>query len=92
MLGYRPSQSTLGVMCLFGQGVAVDEKCAATWLSTAADAGDIQAQSLLGMMYLSGKAVPPNKGLARYWLSRAAAGGDREASQLLRTYFPSTRE
>ncbi len=65
------------------KGVEKDGRKAETWLSRAAQAGQVSAQSILGMMYAIGAGVPKNQQKAQKWLYKAAGKGDEHAIQML---------
>jgi len=70
-------------MYLYGNGVEKDGRKAETWLSRAADAGQVSAQSILETMYATGAGVPKNLQKAQKWLYKAAGKGDGHAIQML---------
>ena len=55
--GLAEAQIVLGVMYLYGRGVAQDDKQAAAWFRKAAEQGDALAQGVLGAMYVNGRGV-----------------------------------
>ncbi len=81
--GNTHAVALLGVMYLYGRGVAADGPSAERWLVMAAERGEVRAQSIVGIMYATGVGVPVNSDKARYWLTLAAKNGDPEARRLL---------
>ncbi|MGH8654277.1 MAG: tetratricopeptide repeat protein [Gammaproteobacteria bacterium] len=70
-------------LCILPRGLRPDGRKAETWLSRAAEAGQVSAQSILGMMYATGAGVPKNPQKAQKWLYAAAGKGDEHAIQML---------
>ncbi len=81
--GNTQAMALLGVMLLYGQGVAPDGRAAEHWLVRAAERGEVEAQSIAGIMYATGVGVPPDSEKARHWLTIAAGNGDAAARRLL---------
>jgi cell division protein FtsN len=73
--GDAKSQSILGLMYSYGEGVPVDHREAARWYRRAAEQNSVVAQYNLGMLYLEGKGVSRDSDKAINWLTRAADGG-----------------
>ena len=69
----------LGVMYVFGQGVAIDYAEAMKWFTTAAQQGDVDSQYSLGVRYAKGDHVQQNFTEAVKWFSMAANQGQADA-------------
>lgn len=69
----------LGRMYFLGDGVAPDERVAASWYEKAATRGHIGAHRALGRMYYCGAGVERDHGAAASMLRKAAERGDAGA-------------
>ena len=58
------------------RGVEQNHALAATWVSKAAEQGDVTAQGFLGVLYPAGKGVEQDDALAVAWWEKAAVGDD----------------
>ena len=73
--GDAKTQSILGLMYSYGEGVPVDHRESARWYRRAAEQGSSVAQYNLGMFYLEGQGVSQNTDEAIKWLTKSADGG-----------------
>ncbi len=73
--GDAKTQSILGLMYCYGEGVPVDHRESARWYRRAAEQGSSVAQYNLGMFYLEGQGVTQNTDEAIEWLTKSADGG-----------------
>ncbi len=81
--GDPKSQSILGMMYNYGEGLPVDHRESARWYRRAAEQNYSVAQYNLGMAYLEGKGVKADTADAIEWLTKAADNGHfRARSQL----------
>ncbi len=64
--------SGLGMLYLFGQGVAQDQKKGFQLLKKAAELGDARGQSGLGLVFYQGYGVSKDFKQAAYWFQKAA--------------------
>ncbi len=71
--GDARAQFSLGLMYVFGQGVAEDFAEATKWFGRAADQGHASAQFNLGVMYAYGRGVPQEYVLAHMWFNLGSA-------------------
>jgi TPR repeat protein len=65
------AQYQLGMLYLFGKGVAQDVDQGIEWLKRAAENGSYLAANELGQVYLAGRGVAPDEQEAMKWLERA---------------------
>lgn len=77
--GNVDAQFQAGMIYAMGQGVAEDDKQAASWFGKAAEQGHREAQTKLGFMYATGKGVAQNFSSAIDWFYKAAEQGDPTA-------------
>jgi TPR repeat protein len=75
------SQTRLGFIYEYGEGVPQNYAEAATWFRLAADQGHVVAQDVLGGLYFSGRGVLKDYVVAYMWLSLSAAQGDHDAAK-----------
>jgi TPR repeat protein len=74
--GDKLAQAKVGAMYLLGRnGMELNEKEAAQWITKAAEQGMIEAQVLLAAMYDRGMGVTGNKDAATRWYQKAADQG-----------------
>lgn len=73
--GDAAAQYRLGVMYTKGQGVAKDDKQAASWYLKAAEQDDTRAQFAIAERYARGKGVPQDDKQAASWYLKAADHG-----------------
>lgn len=69
------AQYNLGMMYLFGKGVAQDNKQAFHWYQKAAEQEDASAQFFIGRFYEYGKGITKNDKQAVYWFEKSANQG-----------------
>ena len=77
--GNPRAELIVGLKYLDGDGVAANDKLAATWLERAAQAGLAVAQYRLGTMYERGRGVTADAAKATQWYQAAANQGNRKA-------------
>jgi TPR repeat protein len=82
--GYAEAQYTIGWMYANGQGVAPNEKIAASWWRRAAEGNYADAEFAMAEAYLSGIGVPKDRARAVPYLWRASVGGVEDAGIILR--------
>ncbi|MBF0399789.1 MAG: sel1 repeat family protein [Magnetococcales bacterium] len=73
--GHVGAQHNLGMMYLFGNGVAQDYVQAARWFGKAAGQGLAKAQYALGLLYAKGDGLPQAYEDAARWFGKAAGQG-----------------
>ena len=71
--GDARARFSLGLMYVFGQGVAEDFAEAAKWFRRAAEQSHASAQFNLGVMYAYGRGVPQDYVRAHMWFNLGAA-------------------
>lgn len=78
--GHVLSQTLVGSMYIYGEGVEQNDREAFKWLSLAAESNSAQAQYNLAIMYEKGLGVETNIILARKWFKAAAVQGRKDAA------------
>lgn len=78
--GNARAQFELGIIYLYGEGVAASDKIAASWFRKAAEQGYILAKLSLGTMYVDGRGVPQDFTEGRLLLTAAAQAGNEFAA------------
>ncbi|RIV25452.1 hypothetical protein DYU11_09140 [Fibrisoma montanum] len=77
-LGNTDSQSMLGLMYQYGQGVTKDINAAVKWFQASAKQGNADGQKNLGYMYLEGLGVEKDYTKALKWYKASAEQGNAE--------------
>ncbi len=78
-LGFLDAQGNLGVLYINGQGVAKDEKKAASLFKDGAEKGNPSCMFYFAMCLEGGVGVAKDGTAAKEWYIKAAKGGDRRA-------------
>lgn len=68
---HTEAQFQLGMLYIFGKGVAQDVEQGIEWLKRSAQNGSYLAANELGQIYISGRGVEPNEQEAIKWLELA---------------------
>jgi TPR repeat protein len=76
--------NNLGLMYLYGKGVARDYGEAKRLFERGIALGEPSTMNGLGVMYHEGDGVPRDARIARQWFEKAAALGDPQAKMNLR--------
>jgi TPR repeat protein len=96
---YRPlayqgdalSQSILGTMFSYGQGVPQDYAEAMKWFRKSADQGNFDGEYYLGFFYAKGQGVTQDYAEANKWFRKSAAQGNLDAQSILGFNYASGR-
>lgn len=84
--GDAHSQYIVGLACLEGSGVPVDEGKAFSWLRLAAGQDHVNAMLMLSVCYSTGKGTPQNADMAEVWKKKALQlNAEREGSSAPQT-------
>jgi TPR repeat protein len=89
--GNPEGERSLGQLLMQNCTGLQDKATAVTWLTKAADGGDIPAQTMLGDAYMNGNGVAQDDGKAFDLLSKAAAAGNANAQKSLGYLYLSGR-
>lgn len=89
--GHPVAQTNLGVMYLFGLGVAPDLAIAVKWFEKAAAKGYFPAQYAMGYIYRYGLGVRQDNHTAYQWVTRAAHQGDEDTQRVFQRLLKKNR-
>lgn len=81
--GATEDQLNYAVMCLTGEGGAVNVGHGEYWLNIAANKGNARAQAFLGQCYFEGQFFEKDTEKGRHWLIVAATNNDESAKSYL---------
>jgi TPR repeat protein len=74
------AQFQVGMLYLFGQGVAQDTEQGIQWLERAANNGSYSAANELAQIYIAGRGVAPNEAEAIKWMELATTIAEQDES------------
>ena len=90
--GLDIAQYGLALMYLGGGGIESNYKEAVSWLTLAANQGDVPAQTTLGELLIEGRLAEQDIHQGIKWLLRADENGGQVAKQLLETMANSLKK